>query len=500
LHGATLLPVNQTSSSRRFRARCRRCVNLLIGAFLILWIGTSAWHVYKPLPEGLGQSWPVRPADQVEFLADYTWVDGSGHRHFEHRIFDRQLALIEQAETLIVLDKFLFNDFAGDPDGEGLRSLSTQLGSALIRRKQARPAIRIVFITDPINNQYGGMHSPLLDDLRSNGIDVVVTDLDRLRDSNPVWSGFWRLCCRWWGNDPDGGWLPSPVGSQPVTLRSWLRLANFKANHRKTLIVDSGENWTGLITSANPHDASSAHGNMAVQFTGPAALDLLASERAIVAFSAPDKLWSPPAPRASRGQTTGTTQVQILTESAILDAVIDLLDRSQSGDSVDLAMFYLSHRRIVEALLAAQSRGSTIRILLDPNEHAFGRRKNGVPNRPVAAELNQAGIEVRWCHTHGEQCHSKFLLVRFDDGRAEMIGGTANYTRRNLNDLNPETAVRVLGPSNDSAMQQAADYFERRWNNENGQVFNVPYEHYADESRRRYWQYRFMEATGLSTF
>ena len=55
----------------------------------------------------------------------------------------------------------------------------------LIARKQAQPAISILLITDPINEVYGGARSPLLDELRRAGIDVVVTDLEKLRDSNP---------------------------------------------------------------------------------------------------------------------------------------------------------------------------------------------------------------------------------------------------------------------------------------------------------------------------
>ncbi len=466
----------------------------------MLWLGTAAWHVHKPLPDGIGKAWPVRAVDQVEFLADYTWVDKAGRRRTDHRIFDRQLALIEQAEELIVLDMFLFNDFAGELGGDELEPLSARLKTALVERKRARPGIRILFITDPINTLYGGVASPLLQEMRAAGINVVVTDLDRLRDSNPVWSGLWRLCCRWWGNAPGRGWLPNPLGQEPVNLRTWLRLFNFKANHRKTLIVDAGPNWVGLVTSANPHDASSAHGNMALQFSGPAALDLLASERAIVDFSAPDALWPEPALPSGYKPDSGAMRIQVLTESAIREAVLDLLERVESGDSVDLAMFYLSHRRIVEALLAARERGGDIRVLLDPNQHAFGRQKSGVPNRPVAAELQRAGIEVRWCDTHGEQCHSKFLMARFSNNRAEVIGGTANYTRRNLDDFNPETVARVMGPVDKPVMQEAADYFERRWNNDNGEVFSVPYAHYADESWLRYWQYRLMEATGLSTF
>lgn len=492
--------MNQFSLFNGSGKRLRCFLGLGLGTLFMLWIGTAAWHVHKPLPDGMGTAWPVRAVDQVEFLADYTWADKYGQRRTDHRIFDRQLALIEQAEKLIVLDKFLFNSFAADLGDDELEPLSTGLKNALIRRKQARPGIRIVFITDPINTLYGGAASQLLQEMSAAGIDVVVTDLDRLRDSNPAWSGLWRLCCRWLGNAPDRGWLPNPLGQQAVTLRTWLRLLNFKANHRKTFVADAGTSWTGLVTSANPHDGSSAHGNMALQFSGPAALDLLASERAIVEFSAPDALWPAPTLPARGKPDGGAMGIQVLTESAILEAVLDLLERIDSGDSVDLAMFYLSHRRIVEALLAAHGRGGDIRVLLDPNEHAFGRRKNGVPNRSVAAELQRAGIAVRWCHTQGEQCHSKLLMAHFSDNRAEIIGGTANYTRRNLNDYNPETVARVMGPADRPVIQEAASYFERRWSNGNGQVFSVPYDHYADDSRLRYWQYRLMEATGLSTF
>ena len=51
-------------------------------------------------------------------------------------------------------------------------------------------------------------------------------------------------------------------------------------------------------------------------------------------------------------------------------------------------MFYLSERQIVKALITAKERGVNVRVLLDPNKDAFGREKNGIPNRQVASELN----------------------------------------------------------------------------------------------------------------
>lgn len=94
-------------------------------------------------------------------------------------------------------------------------------------------------------------------------------------------------------------------------------------------------------------------------------------------------------------------------------------------------MFYLSERQIVKSLFAAHERGVKLRVLLDANKDAFGLEKNGVPNRPVAAELHQAGIPLRWCNTQGEQCHSKMLIKR-NAQQQEMILGSANFTARNL--------------------------------------------------------------------
>ncbi len=478
-------------------SRSRRVGLALLALLMLAWMSMAVWHWLKPVPYGLDLAGPMRAVGSVEFIADETWVDANGERQLDHRIFDKKLALIAQAERFILADFFLFNDFAGDPDGEDMRALSRELAEALIQRKQARPELEIIFITDPINTLYGGVVSDNLQAMEAAGIDVVITDLSRLRDSNPTWSGLWRLCCRWLGNSP-GGWLPNPVGNDAVSLRTWLALANFKANHRKVLIADQDGGWTGLVTSANPHDASSAHGNSALVFRGAAVADLVDSERAILAFSAPGLHL--PALEFQAFDSPPEDGLRVLTEAAIRDAVLERLVAAGPGSEVDLAMFYLSHRAIIEALLAAHRRGARVRVLLDPNEHAFGREKNGVPNRPVAAELTRAGVAVRWCRTTGEQCHSKQLMIRQPDGSAITIMGSANYTRRNLDNFNPESNAELSGPIDLPAQAEAQAWFQRRWSNEDGRSYSLDYADYADERRWRYWQYRIMERTGLSTF
>nr|WP_281381110.1 phospholipase D-like domain-containing protein [Desulfurispira natronophila] len=175
------------------------------------------------------------------------------------------------------------------------------------------------------------------------------------------------------------------------------------------------------------------------------------------------------------------------------------MQQAQKGSMIDIAVFYFAHRPLLEATIAAHQRGASIRVLLDANNEAFGFSKNGIPNRQIAIDLHRAGIPIRWCATSGEQCHSKFLLSRNPDGTAEMVLGSANFTRSNLDNFNLETSVRLMAPSHQTVIKEATAFFQRQWHNQGGQ-FSLPYEANEDTSLRRYWLYRFTEASGLSTF
>lgn len=474
-------------------------IRLKLALFMLLALiaCTALWHRYKPLPDGLAHESPLLPAQGLNLLVDDTWETANGERAMRQTIFDEALRLIGQARQLVVVDMFLFNAFQGADDAS-YRPLSAELTRALVGKKQQQPDLPVILITDPINTLYGGLHSEHLERLEDAGVVVITTPLTRLRDSNPSWSGIWRICCQWLGNSNQGGWLPNPMGPGKVTLRSYLTLLNFKANHRKTLVVDEGDRWTALVTTANPHDASSAHSNLGITFQGPAVKTLLESELAVarmVGVSLPDL---PAAPDAETSDSAAA-QLQVLTEGAIRDALLAAIERSQRGEALDVSVFYLSHRPLVKALLAAHERGVTVRVLLDPNKDAFGRQKNGIPNRQVGAELRAAGIEVRWCNTQGEQCHTKMLLRRGSE-RSEVIIGSANFTRRNLDNLNLESSVRVLAKTDQALMVDARSAFARRWENRDGEKHSTDYDVYADEASWKYWVYRVMEFTGWSSF
>ncbi len=465
-------------------------------AVLFAWVLMGLFQAYKPMPEGLSVSATLREARGLELLDDRTFVANGDERVSDQQVFNEILRLIAQARQLIVVDMFLYNEFAGE---SSYQPLTAQLSGALMTARQQHPDMPIVLITDPFNTLYGGLNAAHLDKLRAAGVDVVMSNLTDLPASNPLWSGLWHLCCRHVGNSTEGGWLPNPVGAGKVTLRSYLALLNFRANHRKTLIVDEGDTWTGLVTSANPHDASSRHSNNALVFRGDAALDLLATEVPVMMLSGHrPAIEMPPPPPA--GENPEGPLVQVLTEGKIRDALLALIDSAAAGDRLDMEVFYLAHRPTIDALVRASERGVKVRATLDPNKDAFGRKKGGIPNRQTGWDLHKAGIPVRWCATRGEQCHRKWIQLERTDGSAEMIIGSANFTRRNLDNLNLETSARVVASAQAPVMQRARSLFERNWSNPDGQLYSQAYEDYADHSRWRYGLYRFMEFTGLSTF
>jgi hypothetical protein len=367
----------------------------------------------------------------------------------------------------------------------------------------------VLVITDPINDVYGALPSRGLAALRGVGIDVVNADLDSLRDSNFIYSAFWRMTTKWWLGDGRGeGTLPNPLDAGPdrVTFGAWARLLNFKADHRKVILADNGRGGlTGIVTSANPHDASSLHSNVGIKVSGAALLPLLESELAIARDGGWVGDW--PMPDLTGGVAPSpetTAQVQVLTEGEIRSAILRNMDATRAGDSIDVAMFYLSERSVIRALIAAAKRGVVVRVILDPNKDAFGRTKNGIPNRSVATELGAASegaIKVRWFRTHGEQFHSKLVAIRTANEFWFTLG-SANLTRRNLDDFNLEANVAASAPLQSDLAMQVSGWFESLWTNRGPPEleYTAEFGAFADPAQGTYWLYRIMESTGLSTF
>jgi phosphatidylserine/phosphatidylglycerophosphate/cardiolipin synthase-like enzyme len=206
-------------------------------------------------------------------------------------------------------------------------------------------------------------------------------------------------------------------------------------------------------------------------------------------------------PELGEATAPGDHHAALLTESAIRDRILQLIRSTESGDEIDLAIFYLSHREILEALLDAVRRNVWVRAVLDPNRDAFGHEKPGIPNRQAAEFLRRGSngaIAIRWYATHGEQFHSKLMVVRQRD-TVDAILGSANFTRRNLDDYNLEASVWIQAPRHSNIDRELKLYIDRMWTNDGG-VYTSAYSAFQDTSRLRRFVAWTQEVTGLGTF
>lgn len=452
------------------------------------------FNLTKPLPEKIPFESDFQNTSHIQFLSDLTWVnDGSLEK--EHEILPAIIQKIDEAKDFIVLDMFLFNTFMGKSLKKDI-SLSTTLKDALIEKKRQFPLIFICVITDPINRVYNGLVNPDFEELTKAGVNVVFTNLDKLRDSNPLYSAFYRVFFKILGNSP-AQTVRSPFGPEKVSIRSYFRLLNFKANHRKTFICNTPSDIFAVVSSFNPHDASSYHVNGGVLFNGQAAVDLLESEKAILEMSGFHDF---PEFDFAVADTESKEKIKIATENKIAHNVTTLLNSTTKGDRVDLVMFYLSHREIIAALTSAAERGVVIRALLDANKDAFGMKKNGIPNRVTGKELHDSGVLVKWGHTKGNQLHTKLLFVKKLSGENILITGSANFTRRNLDNFNLETNVVVKAGSETTFFKNVGGHVDTLFANNRSRQFSLDYHELNESSFLKRFLYLFMEKTGISTF
>ena len=468
-------------------------LGILSGIVLIV-ILSGFYGRFRPLPNGISYESEWCPVNELQFLRDLTY-EVDGERQQEQEIFHNVFRVIDEAERFLIVDMFLFND-EYDRRSE-FPSLSVALAERLAIKKHQHPEMEIRVITDPINTFYGAYPSKCADILTQAGIPVIYTRLDHLRNSNGVYSSFYAPFLSHFGT-AGKGWIGNPFSpdSPDVTLRAFLKMLNFKANHRKVIFSEK----EAMVCSANPHDASFHHGNIAFAVKGEVLSRIFQSEKSVMAFSGQplDLQYAFP-----DEPTESSTEVKLVTEGKIRKQWLAILNQAEAGDEIDIAMFYIAERSIVKAIKKAAERGVRIRLILDANKDAFGREKNGIPNRQVASELmhlKDADIGICWYATHGEQFHTKLMLARLSkEKRFYMIGGSANLTRRNIGDYNLESDLSVRTPTNSALQAETTDYFERLWGNRDG-LFTLDYEDYHDDSLSKRWLYRFQEFTGLCTF
>lgn len=424
------------------------------GVALGVWAACGFWNSVKPLPAGLHVT--SLPARLTEAQVDF--VDDSLQRG---ALLERETKLIGHADQAIVLDQC---------------PLTPRIADQLLVRKRQRPNLRILLVTDARNEYYGGTAASTLADLEKAGIVVARVHLDRMRDSNPLYSVLWRLGVGWWSN---------PFDEEPGTVTSTLRWLNGKADKRQLMVADNGAGgWTSLVRSAPGGANPLVDTDLGLEIRGDVARDIVASELGIAAWSSDDDRLPSLPPVAAHG--VGSIDARFLTEGAIGTALQEVIDVTASGDSVSLMARALNDRPMLDSLSRAAARGVHLQLLLDPD----------VPGtQSAAAEILHEGagdIGIRWQAGAGRR-EARYALVRHhNDVWIEV--GSANLTRRDLSDFNLTAGVELHMPERSSQARSAIDLFGRAWSSA------TLYALHADASRDSYWRYRLEEATGLGMF
>jgi hypothetical protein len=404
--------------------RARRAA-LLCAVVMLAWGWCAIWNSIKPLPPGTRvASLPARLAEsQIEFLVDDAPAAA---------LLGRETAIIGRAEQTIVIEQ---------------SPLSQALAAALLVRKRQRPNLKVMLVTDPRNEAYGGTPAPTSSALERAGIVIVRPRLERLRDPDPVYSSLWRLGVGWWSNPFDE--VPGEV-----TLRSALRRLNRKSDQRQLMVADDGAGgWTSIVGSG-----------VGVELRGCLAGPIISSELQIADWST-DEDRLPTAPPVD-GRGVGTIDARLLTEGAIQSALRDAVAAARSGDSIEFAVRKIGDRQLVDALSNAAARGARVRLLLDPGN-----------------------IEVRW-RTGDPGTAAGYTVIRHA-GDVWVNVGSSDFTRSGLGDLDLAAAVELRMPARSAAAHAATLLFAGHWSQA------AEYAAYADESGETYWRYRIAEATGL---
>jgi len=477
---------------------------IIIGVMITILTSIMIYHRVKPLPPGISYQGTIHtiPEQDVEFLYDLTYQK-EGEEVRDHSIFKEVFKTIEEAEHFLILDLFLVNGYTDNK--RPYPKLSEKLMKSIDKQKKKHPDLKVIFITDEINTTYGSHKAQQIDPLKDSGVEIVYTDLDKLRDPNLIYSGIWRATLKWFGQ-AGYGWLPNPMESSApnVTARSYLKLLNVKANHRKVVISED----SGLILSANPHDASGFHSNIAFKVKGEILKDMVKAEISIAEFSDGNvKAFPTEADLDQNIQPTTSDEelavkAQILTEGKVQDHVVQAIKKAKKEDEIWIGMFYLADRDIITSIEEAAKRGVKINIVLDPNQNAFGQEKIGLPNLPIAAELQNfdyENIKIRWYATNKEQYHTKLIYIKSQQ-KSIVIGGSTNYTSRNLDDYNLEESIKIVAPTKSEFTKEVDRYFQRIWSNEDG-TYTVEYEKYQNSlSVFKYVMYIVQKVFQMTTY
>lgn len=162
---------------------------------------------------------------------------------------------------------------------------------------------------------------------------------------------------------------------------------------------------------------------------------------------------STPSPESS---IEGVSGVQLRVEPDDgTQSVIQFIQRSQR--TLDVAMYLLTDRPVIQSLEEAKQRGVQVRVMLE--EHPYG---SGPGNGSINRALRSAGIATAWAPPSFQLSHDKYAVA----DQKQALVGTANWT---FSAFTNNREFLVLD-SDQQDVQALEDLFNADWNRRNAQT------------------------------
>ena len=520
---------------------------------------TVSCSTIKNPPLGINYESPIRETENAEFHYDLTYLDKDGNIQYDRNLWDATFKVVDNAKDYLIIEMFLFNDLY-NKDKEHFPEFAKKYTERLVKKQEENPNLKVYILADENNNFYGAFEHPFITSMKNAGINVIIVDIFKLKDTFPWYSPIWRTFIKPMGNPQNKGWITNFYGDMwpKLTIRNLLRALNVKADHKKVFLNEKEV----VVSSANIHDPSYFHENIAIYTDGLIVKDVLHDLQLVAKFSdseinvdgsnketkskiemdladktkirkdtmnignledknndminleenISDSKKNEKGEKESLSFNSGkneiidtegkTYKIQYLSEGAIgkyLDADIDSL---KSGDELLMGMYFLADRGVIDRLIKAANRGVKIRMIFDRSRDAFGMSTNGLPNKPVSKKLKKktkGKIEIKWYFTNNEQYHTKITLMKKTDGSVIINAGSANLIKKNIRGYIMDSNFRILTTQDSKISKDVYTYFDRLWENKDG-LFTINFDDEPTTSGFSDFMYKILDATQLGSF
>lgn len=482
--------------------------------YILLMLTIMSCSTIKIPPEGVNYESPVRKTNTVDFYYDLTFLDKNGNIKYDRNLWDATYKVVDNAKDYLIIEMFLLNDIY-NKDQENFPKFAEEYVKRVIKKKRENPNLKVYVLLDENNNLYGAFEHPFITKMKESGIQVIEVGIMKLKDTFPWYSPIWRSFIKPQGNPKNKGWISNFYGPMwpKLTLRNLFRALNVKADHRKVFL---NENEV-VVSSANIHDPSYFHENVALYTKGEIAKDVLDNSQKVAKFSNSKieinnmknniEKTDVVEKKSQEIETLNNEndveyKIQYLSEAKIGKYLDMDLDNTENGDEILMGMYFLADKNVVKKLIDASNRGVKVKIILDRSRDAFGMSTNGLPNKPVSKKLlknTKNKIEIKWYFTNNEQYHTKIVMIKKKNGEAIIHTGSANMIKKNIRGYIMDSNFRVVTNENSKLVKDIYSYFDRLWENKDG-IFTLEYNDEPTTKIMADFMYEILDFTQLGSF